>query len=230
MLGWAYNWLRRISSRRFHQWIKRQSWFYPISKLIFGNAVYSKSYYEDVEQMESDSMRLIADWICRQLAPRRIVDVGCGPGHLMEALAIRSCQVYGVDISIEAIRKVRSRRLRADLFDLTLKESRISGGPYDLVISCEVAEHLEKHFARRLVEKLTETGNCIFLTAAEPNPARGIGLYHVNEQPNSYWIELMAERGFLLDKESTASARIALADGRVIEYLGRPMVFTRPRK
>lgn len=115
----VYDRLRLLASPRVRRWFKSRSWFVPVSRAIFGNAVYSRSYYADLERIEGSSVETISAWVVENLVPRRIVDVGCGPGHLMEAFAKRGVSVYGVDISPEAIRRVKERGLEAGLFDLT---------------------------------------------------------------------------------------------------------------
>jgi SAM-dependent methyltransferase len=224
--GSFYDLLRRLCPYRTRQWFKSQAWFEPLLRIAFGNSVYSKSYYEDVERIEAESVRHIADWIVASLAPRRLMDVGCGPGHLSRALADRGVEVVGVDLSDEAIRKTSQKGIPVSHFDLT-KPGALPGAPYDIVLSCEVAEHLEERYAGGFVEKLTNAGETIYLTAAEPEPDQGIGMYHFNEQPNAYWIELMHKSDFELDEDATRDARMLLADTSVIAYLAKPMIFRR---
>jgi 2-polyprenyl-3-methyl-5-hydroxy-6-metoxy-1,4-benzoquinol methylase len=172
----------------------------------------------------------MAAWILSELqpAPRRVIDVGCGPGHLMAALQERGAEVFGVDISREALRASREKGLNVERFDLTDPAAALPGAPYDLAVSCEVAEHLDERYADLFVEKLTRAAPRVFLTAAEPNTGLGPGLHHVNEQPHAYWVAKMAARGFRLDEGATESLRRHLDRPEVIEYLRRPMVFVGP--
>lgn len=227
MRGKIYDTLRAHTPHKYRKWFKRQKWFFPVSRVLFGNEVYSRSYYADVERLEKDSVQHIATWIVENLKPGRVIDVGCGPGHLMEALHQRGVEVFGVDISTAALGIVAKRGLKAERFDLTQKDRPLPGAPYDLVISCEVAEHLEEQHARNFVRLLTEAGSRIYMTAAEPTTGGGVGLYHFNEQPNSYWIALLAERGFRYETELTERCRETLRAANVISYLAVAMVFTR---
>jgi SAM-dependent methyltransferase len=226
LLHFFWDCLRRVCPGRIRRWIKCQRWFYPVSKAIFGNAVYSRSYFEDVERIESESVEHIAEWIFARFHPQRVLDVGCGPGHFMQALSRRGVKVFGVDISPQALRKVREKGLEGAQHDLTDSKVPLPGLPYDLVITCEVAEHLEPQQAPTFVSKLTEGTDIVYLTAAEPGLA-GPGLYHVNEQPNEYWIALFAQRGFELDILATEDARRVFSKGIVVDYLARPLVFRR---
>lgn len=227
MRGWIYDQLRIRTPYTYRQWFKRQKWFFPLARMLFGYEAYSPSYYADVERLENESVRHIADWIMEHIAPRTVIDVGCGPGHMMEALRQRGAKVYGVDISSAALARVEERGLSAERFDLTRPDISLPGGPYDLVMSCEVAEHLEPEHARNFVRLLTEAGGRIYMTAAEPDPTGGIGMFHYNEQPNSYWISLMAERGFRYEADLTARCRETLRHAKVLSYLAVPMNFTR---
>lgn len=222
MLEFFFDYLRRNSHPNIKKWVKSQGWYTPLLKLIIGHGAYSKSYYDDIERKEFKSVKIIAEWVYKYFGPKRIIDIGCGPGHLMNALRQYGIDTFGVDISKEAIRRSREKGLAVSFFDLTRSDLILPGIPYDLAISCEVAEHLEERFARTFVEKLTGAANVIFMTAAEPSQG---GLYHYNEQPNEYWIALMREYGFELDNNATEYARKAVRVRDVVGYLHNPMIF-----
>lgn len=224
--GRAWDLLRRATPPALRRRLKNQRWFTPLTSRVFGNSVYSRSYYADIERLEAESAPRIAAWITTNLAPRSILDLGCGSGLLMDALRRRGVEVRGVDLSPEGIRRARARGLDVEVVDFT-EDRTLAGGPYDLAISCEVAEHLDACHANAFVDRLIEAAPTVFLTAAEPNPEIGPGLYHVNEQPNAYWIDLMRTRGYRLDADATAGARSALSTPDVVEYLRRPMIFRR---
>ena len=221
----VYDRLRRLSSRRVRRWIKSSRWFVPVSRVLFGNDVYSESYYAELERLEHASVQIIAQWIVQHLGPHRVIDVGCGSGNLMAALKERKVEAFGVDIAEAALRRCAERGVAAQRFDLT-GDAPLPGLPYDLAISCEVSEHLDEQYADRYLAHLAAAARVIYLTAAEPNPIKGVGLHHVNERPNAYWIEKMRLTGWRLDEAATSSARQQFAQG-VIGYLARPMVFRR---
>jgi SAM-dependent methyltransferase len=205
------------------RWIKRQRWYIPVSRALFGNNVYSDSYYAELEELENASVQIIADWIVENLAPHRVIDVGCGSGNLMAALQERNVEVFGVDIATAALQRCAERGVAAQRFDLT-GDAPLPGTPYDVAISCEVAEHLDEQRADGFLAHLRSAADVVYLTAAEPNPVKGVGLNHVNERPNAYWIDKMRLTGWRLDEAATASARERFTE-RVIGYLARPMVF-----
>ncbi|MFI5309159.1 MAG: class I SAM-dependent methyltransferase [Polyangiales bacterium] len=80
----------------------------------------------------------------RALAPKDILEVGCGEGYLLQALrdAGVSVPMLGIDLSEAAIAEARTRvpDARFEVKDaLALADA---GEQYDLVLICEVLEHL----------------------------------------------------------------------------------------
>lgn len=129
-----------------------------------------------------------------------VIDVGCGRAYVIERLQELGYEVYGVDGSTNSGWPAsihESRRVIADLTDpdFYVREER------DLVICTEVAEHLPSQYAQRLVDIVSGTAACwIYFTAATPGQG---GYEHVNEQPQSYWLEKFARRGWVVDAAKT---------------------------
>jgi 2-polyprenyl-3-methyl-5-hydroxy-6-metoxy-1,4-benzoquinol methylase len=73
------------------------------------------------------------------LAPREVLDYGCGTGKLMAVLSERGYGVTGADQSDEALRFCRQRGL-SRLIDL--KTEAVPQGGFDLVVMGDVLEHL----------------------------------------------------------------------------------------
>jgi 2-polyprenyl-3-methyl-5-hydroxy-6-metoxy-1,4-benzoquinol methylase len=85
--------------------------------------------------------------LCAAFRPRRVIDVGCGPGHLLAAVASRAPQVevvVGVDYASAAIDRLsrllpRARGIVASVYDLGALDER-----FDVVACTEVLEHLHR--------------------------------------------------------------------------------------
>jgi hypothetical protein len=93
-------------------------------------------------------------------------------------------------------------------------------------VSTEVAEHLPETAASRFVELLTALAPCAVVTAALPGSS---GKDHVNEQPNEYWIEKFAERGFVFERDLAMRLRREWRLGGVDEaFYKSVMVFRDP--
>ena len=79
----------------------------------------------------------------RPLAGKRVADVGCGAGLLAEPLARLGGQVTAVDAAPENIEAARQHAAGQGLeIDYRVGGTEALDGPYDLVTSMEVVEHV----------------------------------------------------------------------------------------
>ena len=117
----------------------------------------------------------VADAIVAQLAPRTVLDAGCGLEALVSELRDR-----GVDAS-----GVAPGALAGPL-----------GGPYDLVVCVEVAQRLDPADAPAAVAHLAAAGDrVLFASAPRPGPEDGGG----HALPVERWSQLFAAQGLLRD-------------------------------
>lgn len=113
-------------------------------------------------------------------APRRVLDVGCGPGFLMELLRELGVAVEGVDFSESSVRLapegVRDRIRVAPATSLPVEDAA-----YDLVICREVMEHLTVLQVRETVREICRASSrfAYVTTRFHPEPA---GLLDVTTQ------------------------------------------------
>jgi SAM-dependent methyltransferase len=83
----------------------------------------------------------------RQLDVRTVLDVGCGSGDNLSALAtLPGLMLTGVDISPEALALARQRVPSAKLLELDVERQSLPQR-FDLVISFQVIEHLKDDVA-----------------------------------------------------------------------------------
>ena len=124
--------------------------------------------------------------------PKSVVDVGCGTGEWLHAVTtIIHCEVVGLDgayVPTELLAIPRESFVPTDL-----GRPLVVGRRFDLAISLEVAEHLPPSRAHSFVRDLTELAPAVLFSAAVPGQG---GMGHVNEQWQSYWIDLFAKNGF----------------------------------
>ena len=105
--------------------------------------------------------------------PKKVLDLGCGPGALMHLLWELGIDVEGIDFTPSspqlATTEVRDRITVGDVADATLKPANA----YDLVISREVLEHLTVLQVRQAVANMVRmTSKFIYVTTRfHPNPA-----------------------------------------------------------
>jgi SAM-dependent methyltransferase len=123
--------------------------------------------YEDYEA-EAPLLRRTFERRLDELArhqPRgRLLDVGCGPGLLVEAALARGYDAYGIDASAHAAERARETlagRVRAGTL-----ESLAFDEPFDLITGFDVFEHLyqPRAFVRRLATLLRPGGRVALAT------------------------------------------------------------------
>jgi hypothetical protein len=155
---------------------------------------YGKAFYDTRHEYTIYSARTILN-IVRALLPRvdSAVDVGCGVGTWLSVLKDGGTAVIqGIDghwVDKEQLQIPNECFLACDLnrpIDL--------GRRFDLAISLEVAEHLERKNAKGFVSSLAALSDFILFSAAIPGQG-GVG--HINEQWPNYWISHFGEEGFV---------------------------------
>jgi trans-aconitate methyltransferase len=142
--------------------------------------------------------------IFASLAPRRLIDVGCGTGNLLrltvDRMVVHPEHVMGVDHSEAGISRARqllptATVIVADLYSIPVSER------FDLVLCTEVLEHL--HEPARAVEQLRRLcgrGGRVAITV--PDGAEDSWEGHVN-----FWDEAAFQR-FLAPLGLTAIERV----------------------
>lgn len=158
--------------------------------------VYDDAYFrEAIEPTAQASAAAMAEAIIRDLAPRRVLDVGCGTGALLACFQERGCAAEGLERSHAALEFCRRRGVRARYFDIEA-EAGEAIAPADIVLSFEVAEHLSPRSADRFVALLSSVADCVVMSAARPGQG---GLDHLNEREPEYWAEKFLSHGFARD-------------------------------
>jgi SAM-dependent methyltransferase len=140
------------------------------------------------------SAETIVPMVIERVAPRSVVDLGCGHGIWLETFARHGVEDYmGVDgdwVPIEKLHFPPERFVAARLH----KPLRL-GRRFDLAVSLEVAEHLPARGARQFVKNIVELAPCVLFSAAVPYQR---GTDHINEQWPDYWAALFAEHDYLV--------------------------------
>ena len=189
------------------------------------DAIYDDAYYaKDVAGPAEQAAPHVAASIAAHFQPKRLIDVGCGTGAMLDAARTLGIDVMGLEYASAAIKICNQRGLPVLRFNIEQDNLPIIT-PADVVLSTEVAEHLPGRCADRYVALLCHLGSVIMLTAAPPGQG---GTDHVNTQPKSYWIGKFAARGRTYDEEHTS----AIADewksrGVAFFYHNNLMVFQR---
>ena len=93
--------------------------------------------YTDKTEMAYSSHRTALELV-RELGPRTLLDIGSGPGHLMDA-----CQSLGVEVTgVDVRRPLAGKRGSFITHDLERAELPVDPFAYNLVLLLDVLEHL----------------------------------------------------------------------------------------
>jgi SAM-dependent methyltransferase len=155
--------------------------------------LYDQNFYRKESDACRQSARVIVPWLIELLAPRRVVDVGCGIGTWLAVF--REHGVTGVlGIDGEYVNRSMLEIPQTQFVAADLTAPLPPQGTFDLVLSLEVAEHLPASSADGFVELLTRLGPAVLFSAAIPFQG---GVHHVNEQWPEYWAARFERLGFV---------------------------------
>jgi SAM-dependent methyltransferase len=139
------------------------------------------------------------DAVINYYHPKTWLDVGCGTGTSLKYVQKQGIKTMGLENSDLAIKisKLQNLIRKHDLtVSLDLQQQ------FDVIWCYEVAEHLPEGSADTFLNTLVCHSKYIVLSAAVPGQG---GDGHINEQPASYWIKKMNERGYIVDSPLTES-------------------------
>jgi hypothetical protein len=156
----------------------------------------------------------ILDYLISRHGVKSFLDVGCGPGGMVEAARKRGLTAIGIDGDANVKPDILHDYTKGPIEqDLSL--------PNPTMVWCvEFVEHVEEAYWANVADTFRR-GDVLFLTHALPGQG---GYHHVNEQLPEYWIAKMGQIGFGLDEESTSQCR-AVAINTYTKRSG--MVFTK---
>lgn len=153
---------------------------------------YTADFYRDHQDRALSSAHAIVPILLELVAPRTVVDVGCGSGAWLSVFLQEGIEdVLGLDGDYvdEHVLLIPADRFRAADLTKPLKLGLV----FDLVVSLEVAEHLPEESVDSFVDTLVDLGPVVVFSAAIPFQG---GVHHVNEQWPAYWAERFADRGY----------------------------------
>lgn len=151
------------------------------------------TYEEAVHNLHAP--REVVPIIIELLKPQSVLDVGCGIGTWLSAFeekGISDCMGVDGDHVDRTMLKINSQKF----YPWNLQNSFSLGRKFDVVLSLEVAEHLDEKYADVFVESLVKHGDNIIFSAAIPNQG---GQNHLNEQWPQYWQKKFLKHGFYFD-------------------------------
>lgn len=142
----------------------------------------------------------VLEWIQDRFQVKSMVDVGCGPGGMKreaERLGIEWTGFDG-DPSLPSIPNFRR-------WDFTQGSPSLDNDAdyWDLGWSVEFLEHVEERYMENYMQ-IFDRCQTLVVTAAPPGWG---GHHHVNERPQSYWVQKFEQRGFVFLARSTENMK-----------------------
>lgn len=152
--------------------------------------VYTESFFDERKQGSYNSAKKIIPLILELAQPKSVIDVGCGTGTWLSVFKEYGIEdIVGVDgdwVDSQFLEIPEHNFMPKDLTK-PLELNR----QFDLVVSLEVAEHLDSECADKFVDALVKLGSLFLFSAAIPFQG---GRGHVNEQWSEYWIKRFNDR------------------------------------
>jgi SAM-dependent methyltransferase len=148
--------------------------------------------------------------------PRRAIDLGCGNGRFLAALAERGAAVTGVDAYADSLARAKARAPAATLLAADVTAVPLEDAGFDLVAALDVLEHLEPSRLLAEARRLLAPGGRLLLSV----PAFA-SLWSVRDERAGH---LKRYRRRLLEAELAASG-FALEFATHYQFLLFPLVW-----
>ena len=140
-------------------------------------------------------------WAIDQFGVRSMLDVGCGPGGMVELAESMGLDACGIDGDHTVDRYDDSKFV---IHDFTKGPAPIDRS-YDLCWSVEFVEHVYERYVPNFARNMAQ---CQWMIMSHAKPGQ-TGYHHVNCQSSEYWIESLKEYGFRYDADLTRDMRKA---------------------
>ena len=155
--------------------------------------IYDEQFYNEQVEGSVRSAMIVLEILYKIYQPRSVVEFGCGlGGWLASAESLGALILKGYDGNWVDTKKLKSKQIDFSAVDLEQDISVL--GKYDLAISLEVAEHLTQERAKTFIKNICSVSDVVMFGAAIPYQG---GANHINEQWQSYWIDLFEDEGYL---------------------------------
>lgn len=135
------------------------------------------------------------------LRPRTLLDVGCGPGHLVGWLRRWGVEAWGLDASrYIAARAVRAARAYVQVGSIT--ELPYRDGQFQMVTTFDVLEHVPPAMVAAAVSECGRVSDQLVfhrICVSDSLHHRLLGHRdgsHVSMHPKAWWLRLLAGQGF----------------------------------
>lgn len=154
---------------------------------------------------ENELAQAVDFW--RPYLGRRVLDVGCGEGHLVSALAQGGYLAEGVDITPDLAARAAARGVKVTVSD-ALEFVRKEGSRFDTFLMLDFVEHVSFSQVEAILGAIPSGGRCIIQT---PNTNSIIGHQFYLQVPG----HVTPLSPFVLDKMLKRAGMKTVASGTV---------------
>lgn len=160
--------------------------------------------YKKMDELESkhwwfvskrEFLRITIDRFVGKLKGKKVLDVGCGTGGVLQMLEGLGAEAEGVDVSQAALEYCRHKNLKVTLGDgakLPYPDS-----VFDLVISSDVLEHIENDVtAVAEIKRVLKPGGVLIATVPAHQKLfsyHDVALHHARRYSKKQFIDLLAK-------------------------------------
>jgi SAM-dependent methyltransferase len=142
----------------------------------------------------------VLDFLINTVGIKSMVDIGCGPGGMVELARSKGLEVLGVDGDFVVNRNID---------DVVIHDYQVAPyvpeKSYDLAWTVEFVEHIEEQYIRNFVSTMDKC-KYVLMTHAFPGQP---GWHHVNCQTTEYWVHIMNAFGYSVHVDWTNAIRAA---------------------
>jgi len=194
------------------------------SEFLYSNkeVKYDKSYYrswfnnpgQQVETIKKLNFRNLFSIHFDSLQNKKLLDIGCATGFLLQEAQCQGAEVYGIDINHWAVKQAKKElpdaRIYSGQLNKAIEEKFFIEDYFDIIIGTDVIEHIRdvKSFFRDMLRIMKQSGRAVFTTPdLESLSKRLLGPYwfqykseHVSFVSQKALTLLADEMGFKIEK------------------------------
>ena len=148
---------------------------YPTQKEL--EEIYSDDYAawgigeeDSFSKMKKDKFKKLLKYVLKYRKNGKLLDIGCGPGYLMEEAKELGFDVYGVEVGEKAADIAKNKFGGEKIYNGIIEKSNFKNNYFDIIMMSDVLEHVESPL--ELLKKSRELLNCTgggYIVITTPN-------------------------------------------------------------